>query len=73
MPMTERDAKAAFGLSKKALVNVPIVHTLPGVYTLSQVAYRRRRRLLSRRRAREIAVEVHGGEEGLISFKYLKG
>ncbi|KAF8799811.1 hypothetical protein BYT27DRAFT_7119324 [Phlegmacium glaucopus] len=42
MPMTERDAKAAFGLSQKALSKVPIVHTLPGIYTLAQVAYDRR-------------------------------
>lgn len=68
MPMTERDAGAAFGLSRKALSTIPIMHTLPGVYTLSEIPYKRRRRLLSRKRAREVAVEVHGGEEGLVSY-----
>ncbi|KAF8799810.1 hypothetical protein BYT27DRAFT_6848168 [Phlegmacium glaucopus] len=68
MPMTERDAKAAFGLSQKALSKIPIVHTLPGTYTPFEIPYKQRRRLLSRGRAREIAVEVHGGEEGLISY-----
>lgn len=66
--MTQRDAMAAFGLSKKELSRVPIVHTLPGVYTLSHTPYQRRRWLLSRGTAREIAVKVHGGEEGLISY-----
>lgn len=68
LPMTQRDAKAAFGLSQKALSKVPIVHTLPGIYTLLGTQYKRRKWLLSRGKAREIAVEVHGGEEGLISY-----
>jgi hypothetical protein len=69
MPMTRRDAKAAFGLSEKALSKIPIVHTLPGIYGFSPTAVIHRRRwLLSRGAAREIAVEVHGGEEGLISY-----
>ena len=68
MPMTQRDAMTAFGLSKKALSRVPIVHTLPGTYTFFQTTYQRRRWLLSRGTARKIAVEVHGGEEGLISY-----
>jgi hypothetical protein len=36
--MTKRDAKAAFGLSGKAISKVPIVHTLPGTYTLGQAS-----------------------------------
>lgn len=68
MPMTQQDAKAAFGLSQKTLSKIPIVHTLPGIYALSNTPIQRRRRLLSRGTARKIAVELHGGEEGLISY-----
>ena len=66
--MTRRDAMAAFGLSQKAVAKVPTVHTLPGAYTLSQTLHKRSRWLLSREKAREITVEVHGGEEGLMSY-----
>ena len=63
--MTQQDAKAVFGLSQQALSKIPIVHTLPGIYTLSDTPYKRRRWLLSRGTTRKIAVEIHGGEEGL--------
>jgi hypothetical protein len=39
MPMGERDAKAAFGLTKSALARVPIMVTLPGTYTLLEVPF----------------------------------
>lgn len=68
MPMTTWDEMAAFGLSKKTLSKIPIVHTLPGIYTLTQVPYQWRQWLLSQGRACEIAIKVHGGEEGLISY-----
>jgi hypothetical protein len=70
MPMTKQDAKAAFGLTESSLVNVPIMTTLPGTYTLDRKPYRRERLLVSRERARQVAVVVHGGEEGL--EKYIK-
>ena len=66
--MTQQDAKAVFGLSQQALSKIPIVHTLPGIYTLSDTPYKRGRWLLSRGTARKIAVEIHGGEEGLTTF-----
>lgn len=71
MPMTKRDAKAAFGLSEKALSKVPIIHSLPGnYYSYHHLSgeYKRRRWLLSQVTAHKIAVEVHGGEEGLTSY-----
>lgn len=39
MLMTARDAKAAFGFSQKARVNVPIVHTLPGGWHIHDRRY----------------------------------
>jgi hypothetical protein len=33
--MGERDAKGAFGLTKRSLTGVPIMVDLPGTYTLS--------------------------------------
>jgi hypothetical protein len=38
MPIGERDAKAAFGLTKSGMKRVPNMFTLPGVYTLLPVA-----------------------------------
>ena len=68
MPMSKKDAKAAFGLSERELSKVPIMYTLPGRYTPHCGLYKRRRWLLSRETARNIALEIHGGEEGLNSY-----
>jgi len=68
MPMSEPDARAAFGLTKSALKGVPIMATLPGLYTDQQRPYRRKRHFLSRERARQAAVDIHGGEEGLVRY-----
>jgi len=68
MPMSERDASAAFGLTKNGLSRVPIMTTLPGVYTRRQRIYRRKRHLLSRERARQAAIDIHGGEEELARY-----
>ena len=66
--MSERDASAAFGLTKNELSRVPIMTTLPGVYTRRQRTYRRKRHLLSRERARQAAIDFHGGEEELARY-----
>ena len=67
--MSKQDAKAAFGLSERALSKVPIVHTLPGRYSPRCAnLYNWRRWLLSHETARNIALEIHGGEEGLNSY-----
>jgi hypothetical protein len=68
MPMSERAASAAFGLTKNELSRVPIMTTLPGVYTRRQRTYRRQRQLLSRERARQAAIDIHGGEEELARY-----
>lgn len=51
LPMTECDAKAAFGLTKRTISDVPVMVSLPGTYTLSDPPQKRTRRLLSRKRA----------------------
>jgi hypothetical protein len=68
MPMGERDAKAAFGLTTSGLAGVPIMVTLPGKYGPLMKLYRKTWRLLSRTRARQAALVVHGGEEGLTRY-----
>src|ERR1700722_2428082 len=68
MPMGERDAKAAFGLTKSGLAKVPIMVTLAGTYTPFKIPYRKKRRLLSRERAQQAATVAHGGEEGLARY-----
>jgi hypothetical protein len=68
LPMTERDARAAFGLTKSGLERVPIMATLPGTYTSFQRPYSRTRYLLSQERARQAAVDIHGGEEELAEY-----
>ena len=67
-PMTECDAKAAFGLTKKTLASVPVMISLPGTYTLSETPQKRTRRLLSQKLARLAAVVAHGGEKGFMDF-----
>jgi len=64
LPMTERDARAAFGLTKSGF----IMATLPAIYTSFQRPYCRKRYLLSRERARQAAVVIHGGEEELAEY-----
>jgi hypothetical protein len=68
MPISERDASAAFGLTKNRLSRVPIMTTLPGAYGPQQRHYRKKRYLLSRERARQAAIDVHGGEEKLARY-----
>jgi len=68
MPVSEPDARTAFGLTKSGLASVPIMTTLPGVYTTRQRLYRRTRRLLSRERARQAALDIHGGLEDLHNY-----
>ncbi|KDR80367.1 hypothetical protein GALMADRAFT_117099 [Galerina marginata CBS 339.88] len=59
MPMTEVDAKAAFGLTKTGLAKVPVMVTLPGNYTVSGTTVKKRRHLVSREKARQVAIVVH--------------
>ncbi|KIM31447.1 hypothetical protein M408DRAFT_21481 [Serendipita vermifera MAFF 305830] len=68
MPMTVADATIAFGLGKKMLETIPIVKTLPGEYGLWTSTRRRQMLLLSEQWAREAALIVHGGEDGLSAY-----
>lgn len=68
MPMSERAASAAFGLTKNRLSRVLIMTTLPGVYGPQQRLYWKKRHLLSRERARQAAIDIHGGEEELARY-----
>ncbi|KAF8529941.1 hypothetical protein JB92DRAFT_3106331 [Gautieria morchelliformis] len=68
LPMTECDAKAAFGLTKRTLADVPVMISLPGTYTLSKTPQKRARRLLSQKRARLAAVAAHGGEKSFMDW-----
>ena len=68
MPMGENHAKAVFGLTKKTLAKVPIMVTLPGTYGFPSKPYIRQRHLLSRNRARQVAIMTHGGEEELAQY-----
>jgi len=61
MPMSERDARDTFGITKSGLRGVPIMVTSPGLYTTQQRPYRRKRHFLSRERARQAALDIHGG------------
>ena len=67
MPIGERDAKAAFGLTS-GMKRVPTMLTLPGVYTIARRPCRQRRRLVSRKKARQAAIIVHGGEDGFANY-----
>jgi hypothetical protein len=67
-PMTQSDAKAAFGLTKKTLANVPVMSSLPGTYSLSETPQKKTRRLMSQKQARLAAVVAHGGEKGFMDF-----
>src|SRR6266542_2755050 len=59
MPMGKSQAKAVFGLTKRALAKVPIMITLPGTYGLFGKQYKRPRHLLSRARALQVAIMTH--------------
>jgi len=68
MPMKVTNASIAFGLSKKLLETLPVMKTLPGAYGLSLATHRQQVRVLSARWARELALDVHGGESGLAAY-----
>ncbi|KAF8869018.1 hypothetical protein CPB84DRAFT_1805566 [Gymnopilus junonius] len=67
MPMSERDAQAAFGLTKSQMAMIPVMVTLPGEYTTFQKSRQRGVRLLSQKRARQLGIVVRG-KEGLDKY-----
>ncbi|KZT02367.1 uncharacterized protein LAESUDRAFT_730346 [Laetiporus sulphureus 93-53] len=68
MPMTESDAKAVYGLTRRALVDVPSMLSLPGTYTFESLAHRKRFRLYSYR-----MVELHGDADVVLRYLNKEG
>lgn len=70
MPISKTDVELAFGLTDKTLrvQNVPVIIGLPRNYTFDQTSAARKRYLVSQRLAREAAIAVHGGGDGLAEF-----
>ncbi|KAH7926504.1 hypothetical protein BV22DRAFT_1128095 [Leucogyrophana mollusca] len=70
MPMTTADAKAAYGLTERALLSVPVITSIPGEYGYGMMCRKREKpvRLLSPQLARKAAVIAHGGETKLAEY-----
>ncbi|ROT38450.1 hypothetical protein SODALDRAFT_333027 [Sodiomyces alkalinus F11] len=59
-------AKQCFGLTYSQLKRIPILHSIPGTYSVRfQVSRRRVYRLVSVKQAKRLGVEVHGSVEDL--------
>ncbi|PPR02901.1 hypothetical protein CVT26_009749 [Gymnopilus dilepis] len=68
MPMTEKDARAAFGLTAGQMSQIPVVVSLPGKYKAFGVMRRRTGKFVSRVRARQLGLAIHGDEDGLSNY-----
>ncbi|KAH9832878.1 uncharacterized protein C8Q71DRAFT_726005 [Rhodofomes roseus] len=63
MALIESDAKMLFGVTKKSLVDVPSMLSIPGTYGMVDLYHGRRFRLYSQRRVVQAAIAHHGGNE----------
>ena len=59
--MTTALATKCFGLTSRQLMRLPLLHSIPGVYSIRcKISRQRSRRLVSVRAAKELAIMVHG-------------
>ena len=58
-------AKKCFGLGFNHLRQIPILHSIPGVYSIHRVSRRRSQRLVNVKEAKKLAIVKHGSMENL--------
>ena len=68
MPMSERDARAAYGLTARQMGQLPVMVSLPGNYKVSTTSRRKTSKFVSETRARQLGCAVHGGDDGLLKY-----
>lgn len=65
LPMSVAAAKMEFGLNDRSLKLLPILFTVPGIYTDDDRRYQRRLELISRKAAVEVGIQQYGSLEAV--------
>ncbi|CAF9942373.1 hypothetical protein IMSHALPRED_003644 [Imshaugia aleurites] len=68
LPISREFAAHSFGLSSKAVQQLPCMRTLPGRYTLSHEKHKRRIALVSTEAAKEAGMEIHKSEKAMEAY-----